>query len=531
MKPARTAVSPRRTPTQAKTHITGWSIVAWLKRIGVEPAKSFDYEEPDPGVQQALDKAATDGLKGMHAKVPTVARAIDALRLPPALLALLTVLTWTSASICASTQDFTESLDALLQQRHYVELEHALVISESELPPSSRAYFRGVLANRINHVQKSVRLLKPLIPTLLKNSPVRAELALCTLADDYARSFRYGNAARFYAQADRLAEQEEKNSECGAGREASRWGLLSNARAQTVTTAGVFTIRGKRDALGLFQVSITSGNYTGSWIVDSGANISVIGRSVANKLGVEMSTGRGTAEGIAGLSVPIRAGVIPEIRLGPALLRNVAVLVVKDSDLSFPKFDYRIEGSLGLPVLAALGRVTFHHDGRINFSPVERSPDKGTGSHNFFLEKFTPLISADFGHGTQLFTLDTGTMGTVLSAEFYEENTGIANVNELDSLELSGAGGTLALPAYQVPSLVAKFGGSCARVKDLAILTEATGLPNEFYGTIGESALSSFSSFTLDFHAMHFSVNGGNPGDCSDSVALASSERRGKSAR
>ena len=106
-----------------------------------------------------------------------------------------------------------------------------------------------------------------------------------------------------------------------------------------------------------------------------------------------------------------------------------------------------------------------------------------------------------------------------------------ANVNELDSLELSGAGGTLALPAYQVPSLVAKFGGSCARVKDLAILTEATGLPNEFYGTIGESALSSFSSFTLDFHAMHFSVNGGNPGDCTDSVTLASSERRGKSAR
>jgi hypothetical protein len=528
MKPARTTVSP---PTQAMIHVTGWSIVARLRRIWIAPAKNFDCEGPDPGVQQALDKAATDGLKGTHAKLSTVARVIDALQLPPALLALLTVLIWTSSSICAPTQDFTAGLDALLQQRHYVELEHALVISESELPPSSLAYFRGVLENRINHVQKSVRLLAPLIPALLKNSPVRAELALCTLADDYARSFRYGNAARFYAQADRLAEQQEKNSECGAGREASRWGLLSNARAQTVTTAGVFTVRGKRDALGLFQVSITSGDYTGSWIIDSGANISVIGRSLANKLGVKISTGSETAQGIAGLSVSIRTGVIPEIRLGPALLRHVAVLVVEDSDLSFPKFDYRIEGSLGLPVLAALGRVTFHHDGRINFSPVEKAPNKGMDSHNFFLERFTPLITADFGHGKQLFTLDTGTMGTVLSAEFYEQDRGIANVNELDRLELSGAGGTLALPAYQVPSSVAKFGGSCARVKDLVILTEATGLPNEFYGTIGESALSSFSSFTLDFQSMHFSVNGGNPGDCTDSVTLASSERRGKSAR
>jgi hypothetical protein len=101
-----------------------------------------------------------------------------------------------------------------------------------------------------------------------------------------------------------------------------------------------------------------------------------------------------------------------------------------------------------------------------------------------------------------------------LSAEFYEEDRGIANVNELVSLELSGAGRTRAVPAYRVPSLVAKFGASCARVKDPAILAGATGLPDEFYGYIGESALASFSSFTLDFHAMQFTVNGGDPGDC-----------------
>jgi predicted aspartyl protease len=449
-------------------------------------------------------------------------------RLGAPLLAILAVLISTSSSICGQTHAFPANLDVLLQHKRYIELEQALISAAPELSPLSRAYFQGVMTNRINQVQKSVDLLEPLIPTLLSTSPVRAEIALCTLADDYAKSFRYGNSVSFYAQANRVAERLGKKSECRASREASLWALLRNARAQTVTTTAVFTVQGKWDAVGLLQVPITSANYAGSWIVDSGANLSVVSRSVANKLGIKTSTGTETAQGTTGLSATIRTAVIPEIRLGPAILRNVAVLVVDDSELSFSRLDYRIEACLGLPVLAALGRVTFYHDGRINFSSVEKTSNEGTGSHNLFLERFTPLIAADFGHRNQLFILDTGAMGTVLSAEFYEENRTIVNSDEGVTLELSGAGGTLAAPAYEIPSLMAKFGESCARVKNVPILKAATGVPDEFYGNIGESALSSFSSFTLDFHAMHFSVNGGNAGDCADSVALTSSESRKK---
>jgi predicted aspartyl protease len=447
------------------------------------------------------------------------------------LLVILAMLIW-SPSVRAQTEDFKESMDVMLRQRHYLELEQALTVRASALPPLSLAYFRGVMANRINHVQESLQLLKPLVATLLATSPVRAELALCTLADDYAKSFRYASAASFYARANRVAEQQQKASECGAGREASRWGCLSKAPVQTVTTAGAFTVRGKRDALGLFQVPITSGTYTGSWIVDTGASLSVVSHSVANKLGLETSTRSQTAEGEGGLSVSVHTAVIPLVRLGTALLWNVAVLVVEDKDLSFPKFNYRIDGCLGVPVLAALGRVTFYHDGRINFNSTEKATEeKARSHHNFFLEEFTPVITADFGHRKQLFTLDTGAMGTVLSDEFYEEDVGIANATQLVSLELSGAGGTLSVSAYEVFSLVVKFGPSCARVKDLEILTGTTGVVgrlDEFYGEVGESGLSSFSSFTLDFQNMHFSVTGGYPGDCTDNDRLMSSELRGK---
>jgi hypothetical protein len=58
-------------------HVTDWSIVARLKHIGIEPGKSFDFERLDPSVQEALEKAAIDGLKGMYAKIPTIARVAN----------------------------------------------------------------------------------------------------------------------------------------------------------------------------------------------------------------------------------------------------------------------------------------------------------------------------------------------------------------------------------------------------------------------------------------------------------------------
>ncbi|MGC2400109.1 MAG: DUF1254 domain-containing protein [Acidobacteriaceae bacterium] len=58
-------------------HVTDWSTVARLKRVGIEPGKSLDFEKLDPSVRQAFEKAATDGLKGMYAKVPTVARVVN----------------------------------------------------------------------------------------------------------------------------------------------------------------------------------------------------------------------------------------------------------------------------------------------------------------------------------------------------------------------------------------------------------------------------------------------------------------------
>ena len=58
-------------------HLTDWSMIARLERIGIEVGRSYEPEKLDPAVQDALKKAATDGLKAMHAKAPTLARVVN----------------------------------------------------------------------------------------------------------------------------------------------------------------------------------------------------------------------------------------------------------------------------------------------------------------------------------------------------------------------------------------------------------------------------------------------------------------------
>jgi hypothetical protein len=58
-------------------HITDEPIVARMKRIGIEPGKSFDFAKLNPAVQKALASAPADAQALTKWKVPTLARAVN----------------------------------------------------------------------------------------------------------------------------------------------------------------------------------------------------------------------------------------------------------------------------------------------------------------------------------------------------------------------------------------------------------------------------------------------------------------------
>jgi hypothetical protein len=58
-------------------HITDEPIIAQMRKIGIEPGKSFDMAKVDPAIRDALTGAPEDGQKLMAWKVPTLARAVN----------------------------------------------------------------------------------------------------------------------------------------------------------------------------------------------------------------------------------------------------------------------------------------------------------------------------------------------------------------------------------------------------------------------------------------------------------------------
>ncbi|MEP9398167.1 DUF1254 domain-containing protein [Mesorhizobium sp. KR2-14] len=58
-------------------HVTDQPIIAQIRKIGIEPGKSFDFGKLDPAVRTALESAPKDAQQLMAWKVPTLARVVN----------------------------------------------------------------------------------------------------------------------------------------------------------------------------------------------------------------------------------------------------------------------------------------------------------------------------------------------------------------------------------------------------------------------------------------------------------------------
>jgi hypothetical protein len=439
------------------------------------------------------------------------------------LLILISILCFqlSSAPARGNTPETESSPDADVKQFQFDDLERYL----RTMPHGpEHDYFAGVLANAENRIAESIQLLAAVLPSLREGRPDRAAIVLQTLADDYTKSFQYAKATQtdddllthFSSQLTHEQIQQTRD-------DSAIMHILRDAPTQTIVWNGTVELKTERNPINSLNIELTVNGVRGPWLVDTGANLSLVSESFAQRLGLKPLPGIAqTQGGLTGIENPVHVALLPTLAIGDAELHNVVVMILPDANININlgKASYQINAIVGYPVLKALGTVTFTHDGK--FRAGKNTTASETGAR-MYMKGLTPVVMCQTKRKALPFGFDTGASSTNFfarySREFHDRTW------KKDKSTSVGAGGTLKRNIYIQPRVELGFGEKTATLKNVVVFTTGTGTDTDYlYGNLGQDVPADFESFTLDFTKMSFSLGAPLPKSQNTEVAKPTNE-------
>jgi predicted aspartyl protease len=360
------------------------------------------------------------------------------------------------------------------------------------LTDADSLYYRGKVSARFGQEEVAIQQLQSFLAS--RPNPKMQRKAHEELADAYERLNQYGAAADEWAKALKLTPLREPMR---TDTENTRvlYEALRDVPPQTIEFEGDTHARAQHNPLGTWNVPVEVDGKQADWIFDTGANISTLVESEAQRLGLPIRKTSAYVEGSAGHKNPLRIAVAPNLIFGPAHLHNVVFLVLDDNALKIGGLNYQIRGILGLPAIRALKRVGISATGDVRIEPGQQPME----APNMFFDELSPMIElTGNGYRLQMF-LDTGANSSSLypSIRVALEKTRLKTKQE----KTAGAGGTIIRTTQVVPRLDLQMLDGSVTLTDVSLLQrQPGGFARYRDGVIGMDALR--DGFTLDFRAM-----------------------------
>lgn len=303
-----------------------------------------------------------------------------------------------------------------------------------------------------------------------------------TLIDIYERS---GNA-------EKLADLRNLGKLLGA---------LNGVPPQQVSRQGVSHIILAPDGQGGYCIPVTVGTDDPCYLLDSGANYSILIRSEAERLHLDIIPAGLEIGSSTDAKVTADVAVAPLLLLGNLRYQNVVFLVVPDAAFTFKKF--QIRGILGYQVFAGMGAVTTQqeHSIEVPASIPSAAVDNIAMDGNDILTQ----VSVD-GHRL-LCRLDTGADHTVIYEPYYElyksevDKAGMAQV-----AHTGGAGGIRSFKSYVLPQVSLILAGKKIALSKVTVYTESVIPQDYLMCNLGQDALKSFKSYTINLQSMSLTL-------------------------
>jgi len=250
------------------------------------------------------------------------------------------------------------------------------------------------------------------------------------------------------------------------------------------------------------HIAVRSGDYQGWAIADTGAQISVMMQSVAEDAHVRI-LGESRSVETNAATVAGKIGIIPEVRIGHAVLRNLPVLVLPDAQLILANGSIRLPFILSLYGLAEFGRVAWLDHGRW-LALGEAAPQGFDGAVPMIWHPLGIGLPLDGVSGRRAAHLDSGAnISYLLEAGLQLLPPGERVRLGVGHRRIGGVGGVVEQDIERLPEASLSLAGHPLTFADIDVAMDAdTGE----VARIGEDVLGRYAAVVLDFKSMQFSV-------------------------
>lgn len=237
-----------------------------------------------------------------------------------------------------------------------------------------------------------------------------------------------------------------------------------------------------------------------NFALDTGANLSVIMRSEAQQLGLEIRPADIKISTATAKTVVGDVAVADSAEIGKIRYRNVVFLVLPDELLSFAGGS-RVPGLVGFPLVEAMGEVRFRRD---NVMEIPMSAPRRS-ARNLALNDLEPLVRVRYRKQDLLCRLDTGAGQTVFYEPFYRRfQKRIESYGHKVTSKAGGVGGFQEISAWRLPKVIFNLAAADVTLESIDVYSQSIRPPDENYllCNVGLDVLTQFPAYVINFRDM-----------------------------
>jgi hypothetical protein len=244
------------------------------------------------------------------------------------------------------------------------------------------------------------------------------------------------------------------------------------------------------------------------WLVDTGANVTMISDAEAVRLGLMIRDSEGQVADLAGGSTGVRTAIAQRVVIGRTQVEHVPFLVMPADQMPWKELPPGKQGILGLPVAIALDAIRWTRTGMCHTGSVTTNGSSSPAPANLSYHRLHVITNVDFDGKTLEFILDTGNQaGTQLWERFGNEFEPLVKQRgRKGTARVTQIGGATDHDIVIVPDVRLNVGGKTAILMEGKLFSKPIG-DDRFHGLLGMDVLSQAVEVTIDFRSMRLTLH------------------------